>query len=234
MIEKRKILALIPARGGSKGIKGKNIVELCGKPLIAYSILAGLESKYIDKVVVTTDSEEIAEVSKRFGAEVPFFRPAYLASDTAKTIDAVLHAVEWLREHGEDYDILVLLQPTQPLRTGVDIDEAIETYMKNGMKAVVSVKEVDEHPILMRTINEKGYLDPLLPVNSTIRRQDMPSYYIVDGSIYINSIEELNHETSLNDNSIPYIMAAEKSVDIDETKDLKMAEILCKESEVKG
>lgn len=228
MIENKKVLALIPARGGSKGIKGKNIIQLCGKPLIAYSIMAGLESKYIDKVVVTTDSEEIARVSEHYGACVPFLRPTQLATDTAKTIDAVLHAVNWLQEAGEIYDILVLLQPTQPLRVAEDIDKALDIYMQVGMKSVVSVREVEEHPILMRTINPKGELENILLANSTIRRQDMPSYYIVDGSIYINNIKELSQNTSFNDNHIPYIMVPERSIDIDEMKDLRMAEVLLK------
>ena len=152
MIEGKRVLALIPARGGSKGIKDKNITPLCGKPLIAYSVLAAKNSRYIDDVVVTTDSERIAETAKAYGAEVPFLRPAELASDTAKTIDAVLHAVKWLEDHQKSYDLLVLLQPTQPLRRTEDIDGAIELCIQRDMQDVVSVKEVSEHPILMRTI----------------------------------------------------------------------------------
>lgn len=226
MIGDKRVLALIPARGGSKGIKGKNIVDLCGKPLISYSVLAGLESRYIDRVMVTTDSEGIAKVSRQFGADVPFLRPEYLASDTAKTIDAVLHAIEWLHSRGEAYDILVLLQPTQPLRTAGDIDRALEAYIGHGMQDLVSVKKVDEHPVLMRSINCQGKLEPLLGLNSTIRRQDMPDYYIVDGSIYINDINRLNPQTSFNDNPIPFLMDADRSVDIDEWRDLELAEFI--------
>lgn len=230
MIENKRVLALIPARGGSKGIKDKNIVDLCGKPLIAYSINAALESKYIDDVVVTTDSIKIAEVSKKYGADVPFLRPEYLASDRARTIDAVLHAVRWLKENKREYDILVLLQPTQPLRTTEDIDRALKKYLQGGMQSLVSVKKVEEHPVLMRTIDESGKLRNILSASSTIRRQDMPVYYIVDGSIYINAVGQLNENTSFNDNTLPYVMDATRSVDIDELEDLKRAEeILSKE-----
>ncbi|MEY8518860.1 acylneuraminate cytidylyltransferase family protein [Lachnospiraceae bacterium 29-84] len=226
MINGKRVLALIPARGGSKGIPKKNVIDLCGRPLISYSIKAGRQSRYVDDVVVTTDSEEIAEVSKAYGADVPFLRPGELASDTAKTIDAVLHAIDSLRIRNREYDILALLQPTQPLRRAKDIDRALETYMDHGMQDVVSVKKVQEHPVLMRTIAQKGKLENLLKRNSTVRRQDMPVYYLVDGSIYINAINRLSQQTGFNDNPIPFIMDAERSVDIDGWRDLERAEYL--------
>lgn len=222
MIQGKKVLALIPARGGSKGIKGKNMIDLCGKPLIAHSIEAAKESAYVDEVLVSTDSEEIGRVSSEYGAYVPFLRPAELASDTAKTIDAVLHALHWLNAKKEVYDILLLLQPTQPLRRSEDIDRALETFMKHNEKGLVSVRPVEEHPILMRTI-ENGKLQNMLSVGSTIRRQEMPEYVLVDGSIYINRIDELNDKTSFNDNPIPFLMSKENSVDIDEWEDLELA-----------
>lgn len=222
MIEGKKVLALIPARGGSKGIKGKNVIDLCGKPLIAYSIEAARASAYVDRVLVTTDSEEIQKVSRKYGAYAPFLRPAELAGDRAKTIDAVLHGIDWLKDNGEEYDILLLLQPTQPLRRVEDIDRALETFMANGGCGLVSVRSVEEHPILMRTI-EDGRLQNMLSVGSTIRRQDMPEYFLVDGSIYINMIAELHEKTSFNDNPLPFLMARENSVDIDEPADLEMA-----------
>ena len=221
MILERKVLALIPARGGSKGIKGKNIIDVCGKPLIAYSIEAGLKSTYVDAVVVTTDSEEIAETAKKWGADIPFLRPAEYASDTAKSIDAVLHAVRALKEQGREYDILVLLQPTQPLRTAEDIDRALESFMEHKSQGLVSVCEVEEHPILMRTIGADGCLENVLSCKSTVRRQDMPTYYKVNGCIYINAVAELSEETSFNDNPIPYVMVRERSMDIDSYEDLE-------------
>ena len=153
MKNNNKFLAIVPARAGSKGIKDKNIVELNGKPLIAYSIESGIKSKYIDKVVVTTDGKEIAKVARKYGAEVPFMRPSYLSSDTAKTIDAVIHCIEEMKKLGEEYDYMVLLQPTQPLRQAWHIDEAIELILEKNEEALVSVSKVKDHPILMRTID---------------------------------------------------------------------------------
>lgn len=227
MFNGKRILALIPARGGSKGIKDKNIVELCGKPLIAHSIECGLNSQYVDAVVVTTDSEIIAETARKFGARVPFMRPAALASDTAKTVDAVLHAVKTLENMGERYDILLLLQPTQPLRTSTDVDGAIEHYFACGCEDLVSVSEVADHPILMRTV-ENGQLKKMLSCSSTCRRQDMPVYYRVNGCVYLNAINTLNEQTSFNDNPIPYIMQRSHSVDIDAPEDLYVAEYYMK------
>ena len=224
MKEKNKIVALIPARGGSKGIKNKNIIDLCGKPLISYTIQAALESKYIDKVIVSTDSQEIADVAIKYGAEVPFLRPGELASDTSKTIDAVMHAVGELEKRKEQYDILILLQATQPLRTADDIDSAIELFIKNKGQSLVSVSPVEDNPILIRTIDNLGRMNSILPMKSTCRRQDMPLYYRVNGCIYINLISELDLNTSFNDNKIPYIMPKERSVDIDEIKDLLIAQ----------
>lgn len=222
-----KILAIIPARAGSKGIKDKNIVDLNGKPLIAYSIDAALKSKYIDKVVVSTDGELIAKIAKEYGAEVPFIRPKDLASDTAKTIDAVIHCIEELKKQGEVYDYMVLLQPTQPLRQSWHIDEAIEIMINKDEEALVSVSKVKDHPILMRTIDENGYAINLLEESSTKRRQDFQVFYKVNGAIYINKINEnLNNNTSLNDNKVVYIMDEKYDVDIDEILDLNIAEIL--------
>lgn len=223
MLNNRKILAIIPARGGSKGIPHKNIIDLCGRPLISYTIKAALECKYIDYVMVSTDDDEIAKVAREYGAEVPFMRPATLAADTSKTIDAIIYSINTLQEKGKLFDDLILLQPTEPLRTSKDINSAIEIYQSNNCKPLVSVSEVDDHPILIRTV-ENGILKQLLDVSSTCRRQDMPKYYRVNGCIYINSIENLNESTSFNDNTIPYIMEKSHSVDIDEMSDLTMAE----------
>ncbi len=227
MFKDKKILALIPARGGSKGIPHKNIIDLCGKPLIAYSIEAGLNSKYIDYVLVSTDDHEIASVSMDFGAEVPFMRPASLATDTAKTIDSVLYSIDELKQMNLLFDVLILLQPTQPLRTHIDIDEAIECFFNNCAKPLVSVCEVNDNPVLIREI-VNGILNPILPVLSTVRRQDMPKYYRVNGCIYINMIEEICPSTSFNDNEIPFVMNKNHSVDIDEMADVWLAECYLK------
>lgn len=223
MIENNRVMALIPARGGSKGIKGKNVINLEGKPLIAYTIDAAKDSKYIDEIYVSTDSEEIANVSIEYGAKIPFLRPAELASDTSKTIDAVCHFVDEMRLQGETFDVLVLLQPTGPLRTYEDIDDALELFCKSNFKSVVSISEVNENPVLMRRVDELGNMSKVLDLNSTVRRQDMEKMYRVNGSIYINSIKEINPNTSFNDNEVPFIMSKQNSVDIDEYVDLEIA-----------
>lgn len=223
MINEKSVLAIIPARGGSKGIKGKNILSIEGKPLIAYTIEAARASEYIDTVIVSTDNQEIADISKAYGAEVPFLRPAELASDYAKTIDAVLHAVYTLKEMGKEYDYLVLLQPTQPLRSAEDIDHAIILCDKK-MRGVVSISRVKDHPVLMRYMNAQGEMCKLLELNSTVRRQDMPDYYRVNGCVYVNPMSEVTGELSFNDNPIPYIMPVERSVDIDGYEDIALVE----------
>ncbi len=227
MYNDKRILAVIPARGGSKGILHKNIIELCGKPLISYTIEAGKNSKYIDYVMVSTDDDKIAEVSRLYGADIPFMRPVELASDTSKTVDVIIHAIEQLKKKKEIFDVLVLLQPTEPLRTTVDIDCAIEKYFECKCKPLVSVSEVDDNPILIRTV-ENNNLKPLLTVSSTCRRQDMPKFFRVNGCIYINAVSEIDEGTSFNDNPVPFVMKKSHSVDIDELSDLALAEFYIK------
>lgn len=225
MINGKRVLALIPARGGSKGIPNKNIKDLCGKPLIAYSIEAALSSRLIDDTVVSTDSLDIANIAMRYGARVPFMRSVSLAGDMSATIDVVIDAVHRLWEAGNVYGHLVLLQPTSPLRTTQDIDEAINTYIESGYGRLASVSEVNDHPILIRAI-ENGKLKKLLDTSSTVRRQDMPSFYRVNGAIYIMRIDELKPDTSFNDSLIPYVMPRARSIDIDEPMDFEIAEYI--------
>jgi CMP-N-acetylneuraminic acid synthetase len=155
-------------------------------------------------------------------------RPAELATDTATTLDAILHALNTLKERGMDFDLLVLLQPTQPLRTADDIDRSIELCVSEGCLPLVSVSEVDDHPLLIRTISGNR-LSKMLDVSSTCRRQDMPAYYRVNGCIYINRIDEVDETTSFNDNILPFVMERSHSVDIDELRDLAVAEYYLKE-----
>ena len=223
MYQGKKILALIPARGGSKGIKDKNIKELHGRPLIAYSIACGLQSKYVDSVVVTTDSEKIAEVSRQYGARVPFMRPAEYALDTSPTVQAVSHAIRALKEMGETYAAFVLLQPTQPLRTSEDVDAAIETYFEKGEQNLISVCPVSEHPQLIRSIDKDGKMERIFTSTAT-RRQDMPTFYRVNGCIYINNMEIFDEVNGMRDYSVPFIMERSHSVDIDDLADFYLAE----------
>lgn len=225
MYQNHPILSYIPARAGSKGIPGKNIIELCGKPLISYSIEAALACPYIDYIHVSTDSTEIASIAQSHGASVEFLRPAELATDTSKIIDAMCYDIHKLKELGHSFDSVVLLQPTQPIRTANMLSTAIETLYQSTCDSLVSVCPVTEHPILMRTLNSDGHLQSLLNINSTVRRQDFPPVYKVNGSIYINRLNEnFNSNTSLNDNIFPYIMDSSCSIDIDSYADLQKAE----------
>lgn len=224
MIAEKKVLAMIPARGGSKGIKDKNIYSLAGKPLIGYTIESAQKSKYIDKIMVNTDSEKIKLVCEMMGVKVPVLRPAKYASDTAKTIDAVMWAIDWLKENDTEYDVLILLQPTSPLRSSGDIDGALEKFVDCACNSLLSVSKSEISPIHIRMINPDGRMTKLLEQSSTIRRQDMPDYYRVNGSIYINSISGITSETSFNDNVIPYIVSEESAIDIDGLADMYLAE----------
>jgi len=225
-----KLLALIPARGGSKGIKKKNIVPLCGRPLIWYTIEAAKNSGVFHNIVVSTDSDEIAEISRKWGASVPFKRPDYLATDDAKGIDVVLHAMEFMERRGESYDAIMVLQPTSPLRTAEDIQSAMEIFLKKDANAVVSVTEADHHPLWMSTLPPDGRLDDfLLPEVRNRNRQELPKYYRLNGAIYLARWEYLKeHGDWFKKNCFAYIMPRERSVDIDEMVDLLLAEALLK------
>lgn len=223
MYKGKKILAVVPAREGSKGIFEKNIVLINGRPLIDYTISEALNSQYIDRLIVSTDSEKIASIAKECGAEVPFLRPIKLAQDHSKTIDVLVDLIIQLSKVGKFFDYIVLLQPTQPLRKTFHIDEAIKIAIDKNYNSLLSVSLVNDHPILMRTIDSQGMLKNLLQVSSTVRRQDFPEYYKVNGSIYINKVDEnFNENTSLNDNLYPYVMDKEYDLDIDEPFDLEV------------
>lgn len=222
MYQNKKVLAIIPARGGSKGIPHKNIINLCGKPLIAYTIEAANQSTYIDTVIVSTDDVDIQRISEQYGALVPFLREAKIASDEATTISVVVDAVKRLEVNGEKFDVVILLQPTSPLRTTEEIDVAIDIFFQNNMQGIVSVNVAEVSPFLLRTI-EGSQLQRIISKSSTIRRQDMPTYYEVNGAIYINAISDIKESLSFNDNPIPYIMSCEHSIDIDTWDDLEKA-----------
>lgn len=224
MIENKKILAIIPARGGSKGIPRKNVKAISGKPMIQYTIEAAKECPYIDKVVVSTEDVEIADISMRAGAIVPFSRPEELATDEAKTIDVVMHAVEFYERKAERFDIIVLLQPTSPLRNAEDITKALEYFMRNEQHSLVTVSEVSESPILMRNFNKENKLEKILEEDSDVRRQDMKKFYRINGAIYINKASELNANTSFNDNEMGFVLTREHGIDVDEPQDLVVAE----------
>lgn len=232
MINGKSVLAIIPARGGSKGLPGKNIKELCGKPLIAWSIEQAKSCSDIDKIVVSTDDEKIAEVAKTYGAEVPFIRPAELASDTASTIEVIFHTIDWLKKH-QDYQAgyILLLQPTSPLRSSEDINGAIQMLKDKNAKAVVSVCECDHHPWWSNTLpddcNMKDFISPEI-INK--RRQDLPVFYRLNGAIYLAETDYLSEQNSFfGPNTFAYKMPKERSVDIDSGLDFKLAQLLLEE-----
>ncbi len=224
MYKGKTFLAIIPARGGSKRLPRKNVLDLAGKPLIAWSIEAGLNSKYIDKVVVSSDDTEILAVSKEYNAET-IIRPDELASDTATTFDAIKHTIENI----EQYDYIVLLQATSPLRNAKHIDAAIELLGSKNADAVVSVCEMDHSPlwsnILDESLSMQGFLrDEVL----NKRSQDLEKYYRLNGAVYICKTEKFLEEKSffLQENIYGFKMDRESSIDIDEAIDFKMAEII--------
>jgi CMP-N,N'-diacetyllegionaminic acid synthase len=221
-------IAIIPARGGSKGLPNKNILSFCEKPLISYTIEAAINSKYIDKVIVSTDCPKIAEVSKQYGADVPFLRPQELATDDAKTIDVLKHAVQFLEEQHYNFYHIVLLQPTSPLRNEKHIDESFDLYLKNKHIPVVSVCKANTHPYIMRTI-EDGYLKPFLQTDNLFhRRQEFPDVYELNGAIYITHKEYIKKGLLYEESVLPYIMDKEYSVDIDDKIDFIIAETIYK------
>jgi CMP-N,N'-diacetyllegionaminic acid synthase len=224
------ILALIPARGGSKGVPRKNIRELCGKPLIAWSIEAAQKSKYIDRLVVSTEDEEIAEIARNYGAEVPFMRPPELSQDETSGMAPVLHALEQL----PGYENILLLQPTSPLRTVKDIDGIIQLYNNNMAPSCVSVCEPSKHPQWMYQILKNGCLDSVIKKPLINRRQELSEIFALNGSLYLAQTEWFNRRnTFINEETLGYIMPTERSVDIDSPLDWKWAEFLLKESIIK-
>lgn len=224
MIDRKRVLGLIPARGNSKSIIDKNIKDLYGKPLIAHTIEHSLNCPYIDKTIVTTDSTVIRDIALEWGAEAPFLRPPELATDASITATAVYHAIKTLEGMGEPFDILVLLQPTSPLRTAEDINGALERFIEAGGRGLAAVSLADNPPLLMRTLDDEGYsMTKLVDLPSTVRRQDMPDYYMVNGSLYINNTDEITEDFSFNDNEIYYKVEKTHGLDINEPLDLLIA-----------
>ena len=214
-----RVLALIPARSGSKGVKDKNIRNFRGLPLMAHSIQSALESGVCDEIFVCTDSEKYACIAREYGASVPFFRSERSARDESKSIECVIEAVNRYKEIGKEFDALILLQPTSPLRRAKHIKEAYEKFLKYG-EDLASVCESLENPLFMRRI-ENERLCNLLPLSSSVRRQDLQKCYALNGAIYINAISRLSENTSFNDNPLSYVMGREESLDIDEEEDFE-------------
>lgn len=223
------IVGIIPARGGSKGIHRKNIRKLNKKPLIFYSISEAKKSKFLSKVVVSTEDIQIANVAKKFNACV-IKRPKKLATDKSQSIDTIKHVIHFLEKQNKSkIDIIVFLQPTSPLRTTEDIDKAISKFIKSKSDSLISVSETTHSPYFMYSL-KGNFLKPLLKTSTkSKRRQDMPKTFQINGAIYITSRELiLKRNTVFGKKILPYVMDIEKSVDIDSPLDLILAEHLLK------
>lgn len=224
MISRFKVVAVIPARGGSKGLPGKNIVDLCGKPLVAYTIEAALRSRYIDRVLVTTDDRRIAEVSKRFGAEVPFMRPKYLAKDTTHTPPVIEHAIRFIERDDYRADFIVTLQPTSPLRSVAHIDGAVKLLYNSRFGSVMSVKDAEYPPYWVVKVKRKRAY-PFVDGDTDYfrkERQQLPKTYQPNGAVYVTRRNTLLEEGLIISKNCGVIaMDKTSSLDVDTHEDLK-------------
>lgn len=226
MIADRSVLAVITARGGSKGLPGKNLRPLRGRPLIAWTIEAARGSRFIDRLILSSDDGEIIRAAQEFGCEAPFVRSPELSGDEASSIEVVLDVLDRAPGHG----IVVLLQPTSPLRTAADIDGALERMERSGAPACVSVCEAPAHPWLIYRRDEGGRLDPYAPPveGASLRRQDLPPAWVLNGAVYAADADWLGRERTFvkPGETVAWEMPHERSVDIDTLEDFLAAERL--------
>lgn len=226
MYQNKKIIAIVPARSGSKGLKDKNIKDLNGKPLIAYTIEAALNSNVFDKIIVSTDSEKYAQISKEYGAEVPFLRSNENSGDVAGSWDVVR---EVLSKLDEKYDIVVLLQPTSPLRTAENIREALDLFFAKNATSVTSVCETNHPAFWCNTLDESLSLEDFIKEEYRLPRQQLPKTYTYNGAIYIMKANNVINSNITTENSFAYIMDRKNSVDIDEELDFLFTESIIKQ-----
>jgi len=224
MIDGRKVLAIIPARGGSKRLPRKNILPLAGKPLIAWSIEAAIESDIFDEVMVNTDDHEIASISKKYGAKVPFIRAASLAEDNSPSIDVITNTLLWYQNKGVHFTDVILLQPTSPLRSEDHIIQAWDLYIKEEANSVTSVCKLS-HPYQWTYSLSSGNKLNCLFSDLEKRSQDYPDSYRLNGAIYINSVEQILSQNSIlsSKSCIGFIMNENRSIDIDNESDFDLA-----------
>lgn len=227
MIDGRKVLALIPAREGSKGVAGKNIKNLAGKPLINYTIEAALKSTYLDKVIVSTDGGDIAKTAISCGAEVPFMRPAEFSGDSSSSIDVVLHAISLC----PGYEIIVLLQPTSPFRSKIDIDNCLNLFKKKSAVSCVSVELVKKHPAWCYQIHD-DLMIPIVDSGGFTQRQQFEDIYSLNGAVYVLDVEWVKeHKKIIAEDTVANIMPAARSIDIDTEYDFYLANLLAEDKQ---
>ncbi|WP_416826485.1 cytidylyltransferase domain-containing protein [Ectobacillus polymachus] len=224
MINGERILGIIPARGGSKGILRKNIRLLAGKPLLSWTIEEAKKSKYIDRMVLSSENKEIMEVAKKYGCEVPFIRPKELALDESSSVEVVLHCLH----HLDEYDWFILLQPTSPFRLANDIDQCIEYCIKKNANSCVSVTETEKSPFWMYCMDEEAKLKNIIDSNQTaVRRQDLPKVYSLNGAIYLARCKWFQEKKSLlSSETVGFPMPKERSLDIDTEWDFSLATVI--------
>ena len=232
MINGKCVIAIIPARAGSKGLSGKNIRELCGKPLVAWTIEKAKKSEYIDVIIVSTDSQEIAEIAKSYGAVVPFLRPADLASDSSPTYDAINHALDYYRQtESQEFEYTVLLEPTSPLREDGDIDRMLEILdgRQDEFDSIISVGEVSEHPSIMKRLNG-DQMGPFCPeLTQTTRRQDnMPAYFPYGVAYIAKTSNFLEEKTFYTNRSTYFSIKRYQNYEIDDVYDFLCVESIMK------
>ena len=229
-VESAPTLALVVARGGSKSIPRKNLALLAGKPLLAWTVEAALGCQAPLRVVISTDDEEIAQASTRYGASQPFLRPAELAQDDTPTVPVVMHAVEQLATGGYTPERVLLLQPTSPLRTAHDIDAAIAIAHEYEGASVVSVSPAAQHPHVMKRITHEGLLEDFDEHPPAGRRQDLEAAFALNGAIYITPAQWLaSHKTLYAEKTYGYVMPPERSIDVDDAWDLRLCELILRD-----
>ncbi|MBA4067511.1 MAG: acylneuraminate cytidylyltransferase family protein [Isosphaera sp.] len=218
-----RTVAVITARGGSKGIPGKNLAHVRGRPLVAWSVDAARAARSVGRVLLSTDDPRIADAGRAAGAEVPFLRPPDLARDDTSSVPVVLHALDWL---GDDPDAVLLLQPTSPLRDARDIDDAAELLTPDA-DAVVGVCQAHPHPLYARRLTPDGRLEPFIAADEYPRRQDLPPAVAVNGAVYLVRPAALReHRTFLPPRTRGYVMPPERSLDVDEPWDLHLVRLV--------
>lgn len=231
MYKGKKILAIIPARAGSQRLLNKNIKVFCGKPLIAWSIEQSIHSRYIDDCIVSTNNTDIATIAKRFNGKIPFLRPDNLSTSTSRIIDTIFYTLDYYCEQNCLFDLVILLQPTSPLRTTEDIDSAIEYLFTKKAKAVVSVCKTSHTPIWTNTLPDNMSMKDFIQNKYlNLNSQELPVFYNLNGAIYISEVEYLrNKKAFISSETFAFEMPVERSIDIDTDIDFLLGEILFKQ-----
>lgn len=237
MYKEKSFIAIIPARAGSKGLTNKNIRKLDGKPLIAWSIETAQGCKYIDEIMVTTDSEEYAAIARDYGANVPFIRPEKYATDEASRSEVIANVINFYKENGHEFDYIILLEPTSPLRSKDDLNCAIEKLINNksGAESIVSVCKLEGlHPEFVIKLENDflKFLDPNQQ-SKVLRRQDLETFYFYEGSLYISTVDAYLEKEFYHSKTLGYVVPRWKSIEIDEIEDLVMAEAIIKYKNIK-